>query len=65
LIRAEDLYNFGKYDFMLVVLYSIIENKIYAKLTEKRNLDRKLLDHNLMIDIAIKDGILTSNQLEQ
>jgi hypothetical protein len=39
-------------------------NKIYAILTEKRNLKRDLLNPNSMIEIAIKDRILTYDQVE-
>lgn len=45
------------------MLYNIIENKIFTKLAEKRNLDRNLLNPNSIIEIASKDGILTPNQL--
>jgi hypothetical protein len=63
IINADKAYENGDYAYMLIMLYNIIENKIFTKLAEKRNLDRNLLNPNSIIEIASKDGILTPNQL--
>lgn len=62
IVKANKAYLDGYYEYMLIELNNVIENKIYAKLVEKRNLKRDLLSPRSMIDIAVSDGIVNTDQ---
>jgi hypothetical protein len=62
IVKANKAYLDGYYEYMLIELNNVVENKIYAKLVEKRNLKRDLLSPRSMIDIAVSDGIINTDQ---
>jgi len=62
--KASKAYTDNQYDYVVIFLSNAIENTIYSKLVEKRNLNKKLLNFRLMLELATADGILTPDQVE-
>lgn len=64
IMNANEAYKGGNYESLLIIINSIIENKLFTRLAEKQNLKRNLLSQNSILEIAINNKILNNEQIE-